>query len=276
MINAKAFNLYENHMSNEEMIVIYQQNKDLNLRNRIIINNMGLVYSAAKRKIKSNTSFTIEDLVQEGIIGMIKSIEKFDITKNASFSTYAYYWITQQMDRAVMKNGHIIRLPAYVCEKLNSLSQMENLYISNNEYLDIDMLCNEANITKEEYLIITSYKTNFSHLISLNSVINIDSDENCIELQDYIPCKDYSIEDIVISNNLKEQITQLLNILTPKEKEIIKLRYGLNGEEPLTLEAIGNKYNLTRERIRQIERKALNKIRRYTSRVGLKDYLLEY
>lgn len=274
-MNVKRFKLNKKYMSNEELITLYQENKDLNIRNRIILNNIGLVYSAAKKKIKSYTSFTMEDLVQEGIIGMIKSIERFDITKNASFSTYAYYWINQQMDRAIMNNGHIIRLPAYVYEKLNALSLIENSYFANNETLNMDLLCNEANITEQEYLLINSYKTNFSHLVSLNSIINIDSDENYIELQDYIPYQDYSIEDVIISEDLREQIMNLLNKLTPKEKDILKLRYGLNGEEPLTLEAIGNKYNLTRERIRQIENKALNKIRRYTSRVGLKDYLLE-
>lgn len=178
------------------------------------------------------------------------------------------------MDRAIMNNGHIIRLPAYVHEKLNTLSQLENSYLSHNESLDLDMLCNEANITKQEYFLINSYKTIFSHLISLNSFINVDSEENYIELQDYIPCDD-SIENIVISHDLQVQIRNMLDILTPKEKNILKLRYGLNGEEPLTLEAIGSRYNLTRERIRQIEKKALNKIRRYTLRFGLKDYLLE-
>lgn len=274
MMNVKQFKISKKYMSNEELIVLYQKNKDLNLRNRIILNNIGLVYSAAKKKVKNNTSFTMEDLIQEGIIGMIKSIERFDITKNASFSTYAYYWIVQQMDRAVMNSGHIIRLPAYVYEKLNSLSQIENTYLAHNEDLDIDALCHEANITKQEYLLINSYKTNFSYPISLNSIINIDSDESYVELQDYIPCED-SIEDVVISKDLKIQLINLLNLLTPKEKDILKLRYGLTGEEPLTLEAIGNRYNLTRERIRQIENKALNKIRRYTSRFGLKDYLLE-
>ncbi|NLY68014.1 MAG: sigma-70 family RNA polymerase sigma factor [Tissierellia bacterium] len=274
MMNTRQFKKDDKYMSNEELIALYQKNKDLNLRNRIILNNIGLVYSAAKKKVTNYTSFTIEDLVQEGIIGMIKSIERFDINKNTSFSTYAYYWIVQQMDRAIMNNGHIIRLPAYVHEKLNTLSQLENSYLSHNESLDLDMLCNEANITKQEYFLINSYKTIFSHLISLNSFINVDSEENYIELQDYIPCDD-SIENIVISHDLQVQIRNMLDILTPKEKNILKLRYGLNGEEPLTLEAIGSRYNLTRERIRQIEKKALNKIRRYTLRFGLKDYLLE-
>ena len=139
----------------------------------------------------------------------------------------------------------------------------------------MEILCSQTNITEQEYRIINSYKTRYSHFTSLNSVTNIDSDESYVELQDYIPCQDQSIEDIIISYDLQEQIKKILNSLTPKEREVLKLRYGLNGEEPLTLEAIGNKYNLTRERIRQIENKALNKIRKLNSNKELKDYLLE-
>ncbi len=263
------------YISNEELIAQYQKSRDLNIRNKIIINNIGLVYSAAKKKIKNYSCFTIEDLVQEGIIGMIKSIERFDVAKNTSFSTYAYYWICQQMDRAIMNNGYLIRLPAYIYEKLSIITRFENTFLTQNEEIDIEILCSQTNITEQEYRIINSYRTNYSHYTSLNSVANVDSDENYVELQDYIPCQDNSIEDIIISHDLKEQITNALNSLTPKEREILKLRFGLNGEEPLTLEAIGNKYNLTRERIRQIENKALNKIRKLNLNKGLKDYLLE-
>jgi len=263
------------YISNEKLIAQYQKSGDLNIRNKIILNNIGLVYSAAKKKIKNHSCFTIEDLVQEGIIGMIKSIEKFDVTKNASFSTYAYYWISQQMDRAIMNNGYLIRLPAYIYEKLNTISRLENSFLTQNEEIDVEVLCNQTNISEQEYHAINSYKVNYSYFTSLNSVANIDPDENYAELQDYIPCQDHSIEDIIISQDLKEQIKNILNSLTPKEKEVLELRYGLNGKEPMTLEAIGNKYNLTRERIRQIENKALNKIRRLTSNIGLKDYLFE-
>jgi len=263
------------YISNEELIAQYQKSGDLNIRNEIIINNIGLVYSAAKKKLKNYSCFTIEDLVQEGIIGMIKSIERFDVKKNTSFSTYAYYWICQQMDRAIMNNGYLIRLPAYIYEKLNIISRFENTFLSQNEEIDVEILCNETNMTEQEYRIINSYRTNYSHYTSLNSIANVDSDDNSLELQDYIPCQDDSIEDIIISHDLKEQIASLLNSLTPKEREILKLRFGLNGQEPLTLEAIGNKYNLTRERIRQIEKKALKKMRKLNLNKGLRDYLLE-
>lgn len=263
------------YISNEKLIAQYQESGDLSIRNKIILNNIGLVYSAAKKKIKNHSCFTIEDLVQEGIIGMIKSIEKFDVTKNTSFSTYAYYWISQQMDRAIMNNGYLIRLPAYIYEKLSTISRIENSFLAENEEIDVELLCSQTNITEQEYYTISSYKTNYSYFTSLNSTASIDSDENYAELQDYIPCQNYSIEDIIVSHDLKEQIKKILASLTPKEKEVLELRFGLNGKEPMTLEAIGNKYNLTRERIRQIENKALKKIRRLNSNNGLKDFLLE-
>lgn len=104
----------------------------------------------------------------------------------------------------------------------------------------------------------------------------MDSDESYIELQDYIPYQDIPIEDIIMYKNLKEDLKKALETLNSKEKEVLELRFGLNGKEPSTLESIGNKYNLTRERIRQIENKALKRISRLNSRTGLKDYLTEY
>lgn len=266
----------EKSFSNEQLVALYKKNKDTKIRNKIIVNNLGLVYVAARKRAKTSTCFTFDDLVQEGVIGMIKGIEKFDTTRETSFSTYAYYWIIQQMDRALMNNGYMIRLPAYIYEKINTVSTAESNYAAKNEEIDLENLCNEINITEQEYYLINYYKKNYYNFTSLNAIINLDSDENYIELQDYIPCPDISTEDIIISESLKEEIKEVLDTLTPKEKEVLELRFGLNGNEPSTLEAIGNKYNLTRERIRQIENKALKRINRLNSRTGLKDYLLEY
>lgn len=263
-------------LSNEELVALYKKSRDINIRNKIIINNLGLIYAAAKKRIKNPSCYTLEDLVQEGVIGMMKGIERFDTTKDTSFSTYVYYWIVQQMDRALINNGYMIRLPAYIYEKINTLSTVENTYISKNEEMDLKNMCNEANMTEQEYFLLHYYKRNYSNFTSLNAVINTDSDENYVELQDYIPCQDISVEDKIISDSLKEQVIEVLEILSPKEREILELRFGLNGNDPLTLEAIGNRFNLTRERIRQIENKALNKLKRLNLRRGLKDYLLEY
>ena len=265
----------EKYISNEELIALYKEKEDINIRNKIIVNNLGLVYVAARKRMKNPTSFTLDDLVQEGIIGMIKGIERFDTTRNTSFSTYVYYWIIQQMDRALMNNGYMIRLPTYIYEKINTISAAQNNYITQNQEIDLESLCDEINITTQEYNLINYYKKNYYNFTSLNTIINLDPNESYVELQDYIPCQETSIENVIISESLKEQLKEILNTLTPKEREILELRFGLNGHEPSTLESIGDKYGLTRERIRQIENKALKRIHLLNLRTGLKDYLVE-
>lgn len=261
--------------SNEELVALYKKNRDISIRNEIIVNNIGLIYVAAKKRIKNPTCFTFEDLVQEGVVGMMRGIERFDTSRETSFSTYVYYWIVQQMDRALMNNGYMIRLPAYIYEKVNSVSSAENDYLVKNETIDLESLCHEINITEQEYYLVNYYKKNYYNFTSLNAIINPDPDESFVELQDYIPC-DISIEDIIVSESLREEVKEVLDSLSPKEKEVLELRFGLNGNEPSTLESIGNRYNLTRERIRQIENKALKRINRLNSNTGLKDYLFEY
>ena len=266
----------ERYASNEELIALYKKSKNMGIRNKVIINNIGLVYAAARKRMKAPTCFTLDDLVQEGVIGMIKGIEKFDLTRDTRFSTYVYYWIIQQMDRALMNNGYMIRLPAYIYEKVSSVSTAENNYIAKYQEIDLKTLCNETSITEQEYNLINYYKQTYYKFTSLNTIINLDSDESYVELQDYIPSSEISMEGIIILESLKEELKKILTTLTPREKEILGLRFGLNGDEPLTLEAIGKKYNLTRERIRQIENKALKTIKRLSLKTGLKDYLLEY
>lgn len=266
----------EGYESNEKLIALYKKNRNMTIRNKVIINNIGLVYAAARKRISASSCFTLDDLVQEGIIGMIKSIEKFDPNRDTRFSTYAFYWISQQMDRALMNNGHMIRLPAYIYEKVNSISAAKNNYMEQYQKIDLETLCNEVNITEQEYNLINYYKKAYYSFTSLNTMITLDSDENYVELQDYIPSPETSIENMITLKSLKEEVKRILSILTPREKEVLELRFGLNGDDPLTLEAIGNKYDLTRERIRQIEDKALRTIKRLNLKTGLKDYLLEY
>lgn len=264
------------NLSNEQLLRLYKRSRNIDIRNKIILNNLGLIYVAARKRTNLSTCFTFDDLVQEGVIGIIKSIERFDTNRDTSFSTYAYYWIVQQMDRAIINNGYIIRLPAYMYEKINILSTVENDYLSNNHEIDVKKLCKEIDMDEDEYYQINYYKKNYYSLTSLNYIINLDSDESYVELQDYIPNEDPSVEEIVFSKALEMEIEEALNTLTPKEKDVLELRFGLNGKEPSTLETIGNKYQLTRERIRQIENKALIKLNRQNPKNHLKDYLIQY
>lgn len=275
MINKQLESTNKNYLSNEELIALYKQNRDMKIRNKIILKNIGLIYSAAKKRLRNPTCYTLDDLMQEGVIGMIRSIEKFDITKNTSFSTYSYYWIIQYMDRALVNNGYMIRLPVHLHEKLNALFIAENNYSIKRIEVDIETLCQEVDITEDEYHLIDYYRKNYYSFTSLNAIINQESDGSYIELQDYIPCQHISAEDVIVFQSLKDELNQILDALTPKEKDILELRFGLNGYSPSTLESIGSKYNLTRERIRQIENKALKRINRLNLKTGLKDYLIE-
>ncbi|WP_159436156.1 sigma-70 family RNA polymerase sigma factor [Anaerosalibacter sp. Marseille-P3206] len=259
--------------SNRELLLAYKKNKDINTRNKIIENNIGLVYIAAKNKKKGYCSLSFEDLVQEGVIGMIRGIEKFDTDRETSFSTYVYYWINHEINRAIMNTGHLIRLPAHMYEKVNKLTQIENLNQSQDNNIDVKSLCQKIKITENEYNNIDYYRNSFYNFTSLNTNLSLDSEESYVELQDFIPSNEPSTEEIVIDDDLKNNIEKILNTLPSREKEILELRFGLKNGRPATLEEIGDKYNLTRERIRQIEVKTLSKIKISSNGVSLKDYL---
>lgn len=259
--------------SNRELLTSYKVNKDINARNELITNNMGLIYTAAKKRTNLNSSFTFEDLVQEGVIGMIKGIEKFDLNKNTSFSTYIYYWITHQMDRAIMNNGRLIRLPAHICEKVNQINQIENENQSLNKEISPKCIHEEVKMNEKQYNDINYYRKTYYSFVSLNTTMNLDNEDSYVELQDFIPSDEPSIEEITVEEDLKENLNKALNTLSPREKEILELRFGFNDNEPKTLEEIGEKYHLTRERIRQIESKAINKIKCSSNKNILQEYL---
>lgn len=260
-----------NMPSNRELLISYKVHKNMSARDELILNNMGLVYMIAKKRMNIPSSFVFEDLVQEGTIGMMKGIEKFDINRNTSFSTYIYYWIIQQIDRSLINNGHLIRLPAYIWEKINKLNSIENSF----DYLDADLdtLCSEIKITEDEYNEINYYRKKHYSFTSLNTLITIDNDTSYVELQDLIPDNNSSLEETIVFKDLGENLDKILSTLSPREKEILELRFGLKNNEPNTLQEIGDKYNLTRERIRQIESKTLKKIRKTNYKTSIKEYL---
>lgn len=259
--------------TNMELLKAYKKNKDITIRNKIVENNLGLVYIAAKNKKKGYYSLSFEDLIQEGIIGMIKGIEKFNINRNTSFSTYICYWINHEINRAIINTGHIIRLPAHMYEKVSKVNQIENLIGYQCKDLDKKYICEKIKITKNEYNNIDFYRKNFNNITSLNTNFNLDNEESYGELQDLIPCPEPSIEETVLNDDLKNKLNDVLNNLPDRDREILELRYGLKDNTPTTLEEIGNRYGLTRERIRQIEVKSLAKIRRTKNGSALKDYL---
>lgn len=214
-----------------------------------------VVYNAKKYSHIGNLPF--EDLIQEGIIGLITGIEKFDYKTGHKLSTYVTFWIRQAISRYISNNGRLIRLPVHIYEKLSRFNKARKKYIDENgiepdnktmaEIMDTD-------VNDIEKLIEYSRDT-----LSLNKTIG---DEEDTTLEDMVADKNnISPEEFSINSMLKEDVDKILSTLKEREREVIRLRYGLDDNVPQTLESVGKKLNVTRERIRQIENVALKKLK---------------
>ncbi|MHC1685733.1 MAG: sigma-70 family RNA polymerase sigma factor [Clostridiaceae bacterium] len=258
-------------LTNEELIRLYKLNTDLKAREELILKNKNLVYKAATHR-KGMSLLEYEDLVQEGIIGLIIGIEKFNIEYPSKFSTYIYYWIKQRIDRAIHNTGSTIRLPVHLINKINRLIYIENVTKQKNIEIEKDEICDYLSITDEQYENLKILISQFKNVSSLNAMLSEDSNDSDSELLDFMSNEtnilsgtvdsDLNVEDTIMKNALKESIEDALGILKAREKQILEMRFGLYNGEEMTLEKIGDHFNLTRERIRQIEASALNKLRK--------------
>jgi hypothetical protein len=251
----------------EKELAQRMQEGDIEARDHLCEANLRLVVSIAKRYVGRGMSFL--DLIQEGNLGLLKAVEKFDYTKGFKFSTYATWWIRQAITRAIADQARTIRIPVHMVETINKLVRAQRTLLQElGREPEVEELAKVLEIKEDKVREIMKIS---QEPVSLEKPIGEEEDSH---LGDFIPDDDApSPEHQTAFSLLKEQLGEVLSTLTPREEKVLRLRFGLDDGRTRTLEEVGKEFDVTRERIRQIEAKALRKLRHPNRSKHLRGYM---
>lgn len=266
---------YDVKQSNDILCSLIQEGnkqaaQDLCVKNRRLVDKYVLAY---QKRYGNRSDF--EDLEQVGFVGLIKAAKKFNLKQGTAFSTYAVFWIKQTISREIMDNGYAIRIPVHMMERINKVVHLDNIYYGQGLKLNerIGLIASELSLSEDAVRESLILKTNYLSYASLNAPVGAEEETELGELlpEEGMP----SVEDIISDNNLREVLKKVVATLTTKEQKVLRLRFGIDNGSARTLEEVGKEFGVTRERIRQIEAKALRKLRHPSRSKQLKDFLYE-